>query len=71
MTIHCPRAALKELKSGVAIGRNGQYMRHEKPMEFWMTIVATGLAGVLGLFFFVFGVSALFSGGTTIAEVFR
>ena len=63
--IHCPRAALREFRSGVAKGLNPvtqvqkDFVRAAQPVSFWLTIVGTFLAGIMGLMFFVFGIAAL------------
>jgi hypothetical protein len=59
---HCPRAAIRELRSGVARGRYGPYPRESAPVGFWITILATFLAGLMGLSFFTFALVGLFYG---------
>lgn len=59
LAIHCPRAAFREFKSGKAEGRRGTYHRASQPVEFWLTIAGTALAGLMGLFFVVFGIAAI------------
>jgi len=61
LMIHCPRAAVREYKRGVAEGLN-PFPRDVDPVGFWVTIVGTFLAGVMGLFFFLFGIVAIFAG---------
>ena len=65
LMVHCPRAAIKELRSGTAKGLNPathisqDFARGAHPVGFWLTIVGTFLAGLIGLFFFVFGIAAI------------
>jgi hypothetical protein len=60
--VHCPLAARREWREGVARGRYGDYLRGEDPFRFWITIAGTAAAGLLGLLF-------LFIGAATIADV--
>jgi hypothetical protein len=69
LAVHCPRAAIRELKSGIAVGRYGEYPRGNRPCYFWTTVVVTFLAGVMGVFFVAFGVAAIATGGDTFGEV--
>jgi len=68
LAVHCPRAAIREFRSGLAKGLNPSthmqrdFAREAEPIGFWLTIVGTFLAGVMGLFFFVFGVATIFVG---------
>ena len=68
LMIHCPRAAVREYRRGVAEGLNPatrtqqDFPRDADPVGFWVTIVGTFLAGVMGLFFFLFGIVAIFAG---------
>jgi hypothetical protein len=63
--IHCPRTALREYRDGIAKGVNptsnipADYRRKEQPLGFWLTIGGTLLAGLMGLFFFVFCVAQI------------
>ena len=59
LAVHCPRAALHELKAGVAKGRVNSLERHGHPAAFWLSIGGSALAGVLGFFFFLFGLGSL------------
>jgi hypothetical protein len=59
LMIHCPRAALKEYRNGVAKGTRRTFARQVHPAGFWLTIGATSLAGLTGLIFFLFGIVAV------------
>jgi len=66
LMIHCPRAAVREFRSGVAKGLNPatqlqrNFVRQAHPIGFWLTIISTFLAGVMGLFFVLVGILAIF-----------
>jgi hypothetical protein len=66
--IHCPRAALREYRNGVAKGLNPashtprDFARKVDPVGFWLSIAATFLAGLMGLFFFLFGIASIIYG---------
>ena len=68
LMVHCPRAAIREYRGGVAKGLNPatharrDFTRYAEPVGFWVTIAGTFLAGVMGLFFFVFGIIAIVTG---------
>ncbi|GGB41575.1 hypothetical protein GCM10011380_33820 [Sphingomonas metalli] len=64
LVAHCPRAALREMRSGVAKGRRGDYARATMPYRFWSVIFGTVAAGVLGAVFMLLGVRALLYPGT-------
>jgi len=52
LAIHCPRAAWREFRTGVAEGRYGvKIRRQEMPVQFWVTVSGTLVAGVMGLIF--------------------
>ena len=55
LAIHCPRAAYREYRSGIAEGFD-RHPRTESPGLFWVTIGFTFMAGVMGLAFIVFGI---------------
>lgn len=63
LMIHCPRAALREYRDGIAKGLDPRshtawdFVRVVNPVGFWLTIVATFLAGLMGLCFFLFGIA--------------
>jgi hypothetical protein len=57
--VHCPRAALRELRSGVTKGRVNQFRRDTAPISFWLSIVATFFAGVLGVLFVILGLAMI------------
>jgi hypothetical protein len=63
LMIHCPRSALREYRSGIAKGLNPtshirqDFVRRRNPVGFWLTIVFTFLAGLMGLGFFLFGIA--------------
>jgi hypothetical protein len=59
LTVHCPRAALREVRDGVARGRKGDYPRGTMPVHFWTTIVVTAAAGLLGIIFMTFAILTL------------
>jgi hypothetical protein len=59
LTFHCPRAALREVREGVARGRKGDYPRATMPVHFWTTIVMTAAAGLLGIIFMTFAIGTL------------
>ena len=68
LMIHCPRAALREYRDGIAKGFNPvshaqlDFTRKANPAGFWLTIAATFLAGLMGLFFFLFGIAPIIYG---------
>jgi hypothetical protein len=68
LMVHCPRAALREYRNGIAKGLNPatyvqrDFAREVQPIAFWLTIVATVLAGLMGMFFFVFGIASIVMG---------
>lgn len=63
LMIHCPRAALREYRNGIAKGldrrsHNPQdFVRVTQPVGFWLTIVGTFLAGLMGLCFFLISIA--------------
>jgi hypothetical protein len=59
LAVHCPRSAIAEFRSGVAKGRHNNFSRDHRPVAFWLTILATALAGVMGFCFAVFGLVVL------------
>lgn len=65
LVVHCPRAALREYRSGVARGRSGDYPRQTMPIHFWATIIATAAAGLFGVSFVLFGIGMLLALGST------
>ena len=60
LAVHCPRAAFRYWRSGSAKGRHGTYQREHDPLRFWGTVIGTGLAGILGLAFLVYGSASIF-----------
>jgi hypothetical protein len=60
---HCPRAAVREFRSGTARGGGfggvTKYNRSTNPTGFWIVIVGTFLAGAMGLLFVMYGASLL------------
>jgi hypothetical protein len=62
LMVHCSRAGIRELRSGVARGLNPvtqvqrEFVRKADPVGFWVTIIVTFLAGFMGFFFFAFGI---------------
>lgn len=59
LMIHCPRAALREYRNGVARGTRRNFARQVHPTGFWLTIGATFLAGLMGLIFFLLAIAAV------------
>ncbi|TPG13483.1 hypothetical protein EAH87_17335 [Sphingomonas koreensis] len=62
LAIHCSRAAWREFSDGIAEGVFGNYARDRHPVAFWLVVIGTFLAGVMGVFFMVFGVSVFIWG---------
>jgi hypothetical protein len=58
---HCPRAAIRELRTGLAEGVFADYPRDGDPARFWMTISLTFSAGALGLILALFGLALFLS----------
>jgi hypothetical protein len=65
LMVHCPRAAIREFRSGIAKGLNPashlprDFLRASEPIGFWLTIAGTSLASLMGLFFFVYGIATI------------
>ena len=63
LMIHCPRAALTEYRNGIAKGLDPRshnpkdFVRVIQPLGFWLTIVGTFLAGLMGLCFFLISIA--------------
>jgi hypothetical protein len=57
--VHCPQAALREYRAGIARGRVQDFRRETSPISFWLTICATAFAGVLGLGFLLYGLARI------------
>jgi hypothetical protein len=68
LAVHCPRAAMRQLQSGIARGLDAtaseerSYERSSQPIGFWSTIGATFLAGAMGLLFVLYGITMIFGG---------
>jgi hypothetical protein len=56
LAVHCPRAALREFRAGIARDIRIDHHRIDRPVRFWASIVATFAAGAMGIFFVIFGV---------------
>jgi hypothetical protein len=56
LAIHCPRAAVREFRNGIAEGGHGTYSRISNPIAFWVVIATTFAAGIMGVFFVLFGI---------------
>jgi len=61
--IHCPLSAWKEYRNGVAKGLDlashtpRDFAREVHPIRFWLTIIVTFLAGLMGLCFLLVGIA--------------
>ena len=62
LAVHCARAAFREYRAVVGLGRFGKYRRSDQPFRFWMTIAGNGLAALMGILFLVIGIAALADG---------
>ena len=58
--VHCYRAGLKELRTGIAKGRFRDYPRGHP--GFWPVIFMTFAASVMGMVFFAYGLAELVLG---------
>jgi hypothetical protein len=59
LALHCARAGVRELRSGIAKGLTGTYPRSSAPLGFWTVIAGDWIAALLGLVFFCVGVAGL------------
>ena len=59
LAMHCPRAAWREYRHGIASGRGGEYARDGQPVRFWGTVFGTAFAGAFGFVFLLIGITSL------------
>jgi len=59
LAVQAPRAALAQLRTGEAKGRVNSFHRDRNPVGFWLSVVATAVAAILGLASLLLGLAQL------------
>lgn len=60
MAIHCGWAAFCEYRSGLAEGMFGDYSRNEAPIRFWIVVMMTGSASLMGFAFIALAIVRIY-----------
>ena len=60
--VHCSAATRRELASGIAKGRLGDYRRGANPLGFWTIIVMNMLAVIAAALFFCWAAATILLG---------
>ena len=70
LAVHCPQAAVREFRAGSARGldagasRERSYDRERQPFGFWLTVILTFLAGLMGVIFVAMGIAVMWGSVT-------